>query len=378
MAKTKITALTELTDTNIAIGDLIPIVDISDTSQAASGTTKKVTITSLATAVASAFSGDSPTFVNLNTTGTTTLGDSGDATTVNGTLGVTGAVTGTGKYTNTIAGESFKSVGVTNGATFLSCNNNQTSLFAGINNSTGNASQLPASLASAGILGLDGAFPVQLFTNNAARMTILANGDVGIGETSPAYKLDVNGTLGVTGATTLTGGATTPLIFNKNSSVISGATVTDDGILERSIHQYPASSSVYEIFRIVTVSNNTVVQVEINVKIGARDGTGLRFSGKLELGIGFNSTNPAEINWVVTQFVNAAQGAFSVYRDTTTTNLVKVYFTIGNYGNPESFTNIKIHNGSGKSYTYSFNGLDSTTTAAGTLVAAAATNSTAI
>ena len=93
MAKTKITALTELTDTNIAIGDLIPIVDISDTSQAASGTTKKVTITSLATAVASAFSGDSPTFVNLTTTGTTTLGDSGDATTVNGTLGVTGVAT---------------------------------------------------------------------------------------------------------------------------------------------------------------------------------------------------------------------------------------------------------------------------------------------
>ena len=93
MAKTKITALTELTDTNIAIGDLIPIVDISDTSQAASGTTKKVTITSLATAVASAFSGDSPTFVNLTTTGTTTLGDSGDATTVNGTLGVTGNLT---------------------------------------------------------------------------------------------------------------------------------------------------------------------------------------------------------------------------------------------------------------------------------------------
>ena len=96
MAKTKITALTELTDTNIAIGDLIPIVDISDTSQAASGTTKKVTITSLASAVATAFSGDSPTFVNLTTTGTTTLGDSGDATTVNGTLGVTGVTTLTG------------------------------------------------------------------------------------------------------------------------------------------------------------------------------------------------------------------------------------------------------------------------------------------
>ena len=93
MAKTKISALTTLADGSIAIGDLIPIVDVSDTSQAASGTTKKVTITSLASAVATAFSGDSPTFVNLTTTGTTTLGDSGDATTVNGTLGVTGVAT---------------------------------------------------------------------------------------------------------------------------------------------------------------------------------------------------------------------------------------------------------------------------------------------
>ena len=93
MAKTKISALTTLADGSIAIGDLIPIVDIDDFSQAASGTTKKVTITSLASAVATAFSGDSPTFVNLNTTGTTTLGDSGDATTVNGTLGVTGVST---------------------------------------------------------------------------------------------------------------------------------------------------------------------------------------------------------------------------------------------------------------------------------------------
>ena len=57
MAKTKISALTTLADGSIAIGDLIPIVDIDDFSQAASGTTKKVTITSLASAVATAFFG---------------------------------------------------------------------------------------------------------------------------------------------------------------------------------------------------------------------------------------------------------------------------------------------------------------------------------
>ena len=119
MAKTKISALTTLADGSIANGDLIPIVDIDDYSQAASGTTKKVTITSLASAVATAFSGDSPTFVNLTTTGTTTLGDSGDATTVNGTLAV-GAITSSGALalgTNTITS------GLINGQTISSVAN---------------------------------------------------------------------------------------------------------------------------------------------------------------------------------------------------------------------------------------------------------------
>ena len=130
MAKTKITALSTLADGSIANGDLIPIVDVDDFSQAGSGTTKKVTITSLATAVASAFSGDSPTFVNLNTTGTTTLGDASDATTINGTLAV-GAITSSGALalgSNTITS------GLINGQTISSTAN-----FTGTLGVTGNA-----------------------------------------------------------------------------------------------------------------------------------------------------------------------------------------------------------------------------------------------
>jgi len=47
MADTKISALTAQTGANSAAGDLIPVVDVSDTTMAASGTTKKITLTEL-------------------------------------------------------------------------------------------------------------------------------------------------------------------------------------------------------------------------------------------------------------------------------------------------------------------------------------------
>jgi hypothetical protein len=43
MANRKISEATTLTGANVATGDLIPIVDISDTTDASSGTTKKIT-----------------------------------------------------------------------------------------------------------------------------------------------------------------------------------------------------------------------------------------------------------------------------------------------------------------------------------------------
>ena len=51
MADTKISALTALTGANVADGDLFPVVDVSDTSMAASGTNKKMTRVELRTAL---------------------------------------------------------------------------------------------------------------------------------------------------------------------------------------------------------------------------------------------------------------------------------------------------------------------------------------
>jgi hypothetical protein len=51
MADAKVSALTALSGVNIADGDLFPMVDLSDTTMAASGTDKSTTANDIATAV---------------------------------------------------------------------------------------------------------------------------------------------------------------------------------------------------------------------------------------------------------------------------------------------------------------------------------------
>lgn len=61
--------------------------------------------------------------------------------------------------------------------------------------------------------------------NEAARMTWLKNGNVGIGVTNPTAKLEVNGTATITGAAALNGGATVPVgksLVVEGSSLFSG------------------------------------------------------------------------------------------------------------------------------------------------------------
>jgi len=99
MADTKITALTALTAADPA-NDVIPIVDVSDTTMAASGTTKKISVNNILGASGTA------TLASATITGAATVGT---------TLGVTGATTLTGSVGIGAANSAKLSVSDTNG-----------------------------------------------------------------------------------------------------------------------------------------------------------------------------------------------------------------------------------------------------------------------
>lgn len=79
MANSKITDLTALTTP--ASGDFVPIVDVSDTTQASSGTTKKITYTNFSSGLTSGLAPSaSPTFTGTVTVTGTTIVNTGTIT----------------------------------------------------------------------------------------------------------------------------------------------------------------------------------------------------------------------------------------------------------------------------------------------------------
>lgn len=162
MADQKISQLNSLTGANTASGDLVTVVDISDTTMGASGTNKKMTLTEFQASPVSAGTANGVTYLNASKVST-----AGSALTFDGT---NLATTGTASATKLIP----------TGGT-----------------ATGNGMYLP----SANTLGFS--------TNGVLNMSLDASGNVGIGRI-PNYKLDA-----------YLSGAGSPAIASSNDNIVT-------------------------------------------------------------------------------------------------------------------------------------------------------------
>jgi hypothetical protein len=235
MADSKITALTALTAAD-PVNDVFPIVDVSDTTMAASGTTKKISVNNILGASGTATlasatitgaltiggatsfpasvintSGGNPVFTptastlflysgsaflsirnqgntqeifNLTPAGVYTFGDGAGGTrmTINSTgLGIGGSVTNKLTVNNTAAtgAVSFLSTGTTTAYNLGQFSNTGGSLYFGVDNSAGSA--ISGATAYGSVIGSSNSTNLHLITNNTVRATVDTSGNLLVG-----------------------------------------------------------------------------------------------------------------------------------------------------------------------------------------------------
>ena len=159
MADTKISGLTALTGANTASGDLLTIVDVSDTTMAATGTNKKITLTELQSAPVSAGTANGVLYLNGSKVAT-----AGTALTFDGT--------GLGIGTGTIPAG--RKLVIDSGNIRLS-----------------NDYQIEWGGSTVGLYGNGSTNSLSFFTNTSEQMRLTSTG-LGIGTSSPAARLDLN------------------------------------------------------------------------------------------------------------------------------------------------------------------------------------------
>jgi hypothetical protein len=179
MADTKISGLTALTGANTASGDLLTIVDVSDTTMAATGTNKKITLTELQSAPVSAGTANGVLYLNGSKVAT-----AGSALTFDGTT-----LTNT---RNTTDGTS---------AALTLNNSGATGSYATLNLNAGSVTYQQFADAAGNAIGTAGVMfrttsnhPLVWGINNSEQMRLTSTG-LGIGTSSPVSRLAVsNGT----------------------------------------------------------------------------------------------------------------------------------------------------------------------------------------
>jgi hypothetical protein len=246
MADSKITALTNLTAAD-PVNDMLPIVDVSDTTMAASGTTKRISVNNILSSSPTA--SGALTVTGLVTAGSATI--TGDLTVDTSTLKVdstnnrVGVLTASPQYPFHVVGTDTTNVlfaGVTKGVRFTQ--SASTSLITGVDN-TGGASYQPLSI---------GGSAIDFSLSGTTAMTLDSTG-LGIGGT-PTEKLSVNGSIGFQNGGTqrwhITATSGSDLVFTR-SSVADRFTITSDGNVGVGVTPSATDSTYYQALEITRV-----------------------------------------------------------------------------------------------------------------------------
>ncbi len=148
------------------------------------------------------------------------------------------------------------------------------------------------------VIGTNDNYALNFETNNSVKMTILANGNVGIGETSPAAKLHVNGgsmlvqgTFGGGNGITVTG-AGTRMFFDTNKAAFRAGDVTGTQWNDTNVGAYS-----------VAMGGDTTASGMYSTALGY----GTTASGHYSTALGFNATAQAFASTVVGRY-NLIQG----------------------------------------------------------------------
>jgi hypothetical protein len=166
---------------------------------AVAGTTNYVSKFTSGTAI-----GDSQIFDNGTNVGIGTT-TPGSKLSVNGNTQITGSIISTGQITSRTNHGITINPTVQNFGSYMSYVSSTGTLFVGIDDYLGSIFNNGADARN---IYSSGNAPIVISTNSTASMVITSAGNVGIGNTNPNAKLDVNGNTIITGSLTVTGGIT--------------------------------------------------------------------------------------------------------------------------------------------------------------------------